>query len=49
MKKIFIDRDDELNEKRLKKIIRYHRENILPELKFNRGYNDGLGQQIMKR
>lgn len=49
MKKIYIDRDDELNTKRLQKIIRYHRENILPELKFNRGYYDGLGQQIMKR
>ena len=49
MKKIYIDRDDELNTKRLQKIIRYHQENVLPELKFNRGYYDGLGQQIMKR
>lgn len=49
MKKIFIDRDDELTTKRLTKIIRYHREQILPELKFNRGYYDGTGQQIMMR
>ena len=49
MNKIFIDREDDLNSKRLTKIIRYHREHILPELKFNKGYYDGTGQQIMNR
>ena len=49
MNKIFIDRDETLTTKRLTKIIRYHREHILPELMFNKGYYDGSGQQIMKR
>lgn len=49
MKKIFIDRDDELNTRRLQKIIKYHRERVLPELLFNKGYYDGSGQEIMKR
>lgn len=49
MKKIFIDRDNELNQKRLKKIINYHRQNILPELQKSRGYYDGSGQEIMSR
>lgn len=49
MKKVFIDRDDTLNTKRLTKIIRYHKEHILPELVFNKGYYDGTGQQIMQR
>lgn len=49
MRKIYIDADDELTTKRLTKIIRYHTEHILPEMKFNRGYYDGTGQQITQR
>lgn len=49
MNKIFIDRNDELTTKRLQKIIRYHRERILPEMMFYRGYYDGTGQAIMSR
>ena len=49
MKKVFIDREDELNTSRLKKIIQFHQQYILPELKFNKGYYDGTGQQIMNR
>lgn len=49
IKKIFIDRDDELNQKRLKKIIQYHRQNVLPELQMSKGYYDGTGQDIMRR
>ncbi len=49
MNKIYIDREDTLNSARLKKIINYHNTNVVPELKFNRGYYDGTGQQIMQR
>ena len=49
MNKIYIDREDTLNASRLKKIISYHRAHIVPELKFNRGYYDGVGQEIMRR
>lgn len=49
MKRVYIDRDTELTQARLLKIIRYHQQNILPELQFNRGYYDGSGQQIMRR
>lgn len=48
-KKIYINREDELTEKRLLKILRYHRESILPEFITNRGYYEGTGQQIMRR
>ena len=47
--KIYINKEDELTVRRLTKIIRYHREKILPEMLFNRGYYDGIGQRIMKR
>lgn len=49
IKKIYLDRDDELTVKKLSKIILYHRNTVLPELVFNRGYYDGTGQQIMRR
>lgn len=49
MKKLFLDKDDVLTTAKLTKLIRYHREQILPELLFNRGYYDGTGQAIMKR
>ena len=49
MKKLYIERDSELNAERLIRIIRYFQQNIAPELKFNRGYYDGVGQQIMSR
>ena len=49
MKKIYIDKDEILNSRKLIKIMRYFNEQILPELKFNRGYYDGTGQQIMQR
>ena len=49
MKKIFIDKEDELTIKRLTKIIDYYRKEVLPEYQFNKGYYDGTGQEIMKR
>ena len=49
MKKIYFSRDAELTQARLSKLIQYHRQHILPELQFNRGYYDGTGQQIMRR
>ncbi len=49
MNKIYIDRDKELNSKRLLKILRHHWETVLPELRMARGYYDGTGQQIMRR
>lgn len=49
MYKFYIDRDTDLNISRLKKIIQRHREKVVPEMAFNRGYYDGVGQQIMNR
>ena len=49
MKKIYLDKQDDLTQARLKKIIQFYQQNILPELRFNRGYYDGTGQQIMNR
>ncbi len=49
MKKIYIDRETELTPKRLLKIVRWHRENVRPELQASRGYYDGTGQAIMRR
>lgn len=49
MKKLYLDKDDELTVKRLSKIIQYHRTHILPEMMLNKGYYDGTGQQIMSR
>ena len=49
MERVYIDRDTELNLKRLLKIINYHEQRILPEMRFNRGYYDGDGQEIMHR
>lgn len=49
MKRIYIDAGQDLTAKRLLKILRYHRENVLPEMTFNRGYYEGTGQQIMRR
>lgn len=49
MKKVYLDRGDELTQKRLLKILRHHKETILPEMQLHRGYYDGTGQQIMAR
>lgn len=49
MNKIYMEKEEALTAKRLQKIIQYHRTNVLPQLVFNRGYYEGIGQQIMKR
>lgn len=47
--KIYIDKEDELDAKKLGKIMRKFRDSMLPELKRRRGYYDGSGQEIMNR
>ena len=49
MNKIYIEKNEALSARKLQKIISYHRTNILPQLQRNKGYYDGVGQQIMKR
>lgn len=47
--KIFIDKDTELDARKLSKIMQRFRDGCLPELKNRRGYYDGTGQAIMSR
>lgn len=47
--KFYLDKAEELSTETVGKIIRAFNIQVLPELKFRRGYYDGNGQEIMKR
>lgn len=49
MNRIYLDLSQDLNIKRLSKILNYYEQSIKPAKAFNKGYYDGTGQAIMNR
>lgn len=47
--KFYFDKDEELTSAAIGKVVRKFNSEVLPRLKFARGYYDGVGQAIMRR
>jgi SPP1 family phage portal protein len=49
MKKLYIDKEQELTTSILSKLIRYFNDRIKPDILMYKGYYDGVGQKIMQK